>query len=63
MALGIEDGSWLLLEGKVDVEEGSESVYRHAMLRVVEEISLTTLVAGIPFENVEMGILRTVRCS
>lgn len=37
-------------------------MYRHAMLCMVEEIALTALIAGIPFENVEMGVFRALRC-
>jgi hypothetical protein len=63
MALGIEDRVWLLLEWEVNVEESSERVDRHTMLRMVEEIFLAALIAGVPFEDVEMGVLRTLRCT
>lgn len=62
LAVGIENRIWLLLKREVNVEESSKSMYRHAMLRVVEEISLAALIARIPFENIEMGIFRTLRC-
>ena len=50
-----------MLEGKIDIDEGGNSLDGTAVLGVFDEVSLTTLVFGIPFENVELGVIGMLR--
>jgi hypothetical protein len=43
------------LEGEGDVDEGSDSLDRTALLGMVDEVLLARLVFGVPFEDVELS--------
>jgi hypothetical protein len=58
----IEDGIRLSLEGESDVEECGERLYGPAVLRMVQEISLTILISWVPLEYVEVGVVGALRC-
>ena len=59
---GIIDWIWLSLEWKENVDERCESLNGHTVLGIVQEISLTALIFRVPVEDIELVVIRLLRC-
>lgn len=49
------------MKGETDVDKGGNSLDRPTMLGMVDEIALATLVSGVPFEYLKLGVIGALR--